>query len=88
MQMFWSKAIPNAIWVWSSKGTGAFKGKLTVKDNVINNCSYAFADYGNTYTLESSGNKISGTNVDKCFARVVEGESVVYKEIDATTKLK
>ncbi len=78
----------NAIWVWSSKGTGAFKGKLTVKDNVINNCSYAFADYGNTYTLESSGNKISGTNVDKCFARVVEGESVVYKEIDATTKLK
>ena len=78
----------NAIWVWSSKGTGAFKGNLTVNDNVINNCSYAFADYGNTYTLESSGNKISGTNVDKCFARVVEGESVVYKEIDATTKLK
>lgn len=78
----------NAIWVWSSKGTGVFTGKLTVKDNVIKNCSYAFADYGNKYTLESSGNRISGTNVDKCFARVMEDGSVVYKEVDAETKLQ
>lgn len=78
----------NAIWVWSSKGVGAFTGKLTVKDNLIKDCSYAFADYGNEYTLESSGNRISGTNVDKCFARVMEDGSVVYKEIDAETKLQ
>ena len=78
----------NAIWVWSSKGVGAFTGKLTVKDNLIKDCSYAFADYGNEYTLESSGNKISGTNVDKCFARVMEDGNVVYKEIDAETKLQ
>ncbi len=28
------------------------------------------------------------TNVDKCFARIKDGEDVVYKEMDVETKLQ
>ena len=84
----------NAFWLYSSSsGAPSFTGKLTITNNKIQNCTYAFCAYGYNdtgYKLTSSGNTVTGTDTDKCFVRGYDAETLTnfYGEADATVKLQ
>lgn len=86
--------IGNAFWLYSNnKGVPSFTGKLTITNNTVQNCTYAFCAYGyigSEYNLTSSGNSITGTNTDKCFVRGYDDDSQtnIFEEADATVKLQ
>lgn len=84
----------NAFWLYSSSsGAPSFTGSLTITDNTVQNCTYAFCAYGyndTDYKLTSSGNTVTGTDTDKCFVRGYDAETQTnfYGEATATVKLQ
>lgn len=70
--------IGNAIQLHHEK---QFTGTLTVKDNVIDNCTYAFSNYGQQpFTLISSGNKISNSDIKHCCVK--DGDEIKVVNVD------